>query len=404
MIQFDLLEERKICYDLTGFKPLHVDASKLKSLGINYPILKNIDDELIAGSEWYKALFDNRALTPVKEYEGVLSNVDEELEIHNYTGICPTNVLEVSPSGGSCAVGCQYCLVTDGKHVKGIHVYTNYSQKLANSLERNKDKSIYYYFSPKTEAFSEPHLFNGLAHDILRTFIKHYEKYPDTKVRIFVATKGGPQHLGVKHKGETLFDLMAKIPTKIQVNGSIGIMPSYLRDILEPNAASISERLETLTICRERGIWAESVLCQPLILPYLTRENVKNYMIQLATAGVKNIKPEFFTAEVKNLVLVSQYINHFDPEKVGEFFRPYLQEGNLQHIKQRARLAPDRKICVEKLSMIQEIAQQNNISISICNWVKKELSTIADWVKTVDKQSSENGYRCLGYQTNLFKQ
>lgn len=43
-----------------------------------------------------------------------------ELEIHNYTGMCPTNVLEVTPSKGSCACACQYCLVTDGNHAAPI--------------------------------------------------------------------------------------------------------------------------------------------------------------------------------------------------------------------------------------------------------------------------------------------
>jgi len=402
MESFNLLEERKVCYELPDFKFFPVNADVLYALGLDYPITEKVNQELIAGSEWYKALFDNKRLTPNKQYEEVTTDVNQELEIHNYTGICPTNVLEVSPSVGSCAVGCQYCLVTDGKHVKGIQVYTNYPQRLANSLERNKDKTLYYYFSPKTEAFSEPHLFNGLAHDILRTFIAHYEKHPESRVRIFVATKGGPKQLSIRHKGESIFDLMAKIASKIQVNGSIGIMPPYLRNILEPNAASIAERLETLQICRELGIWSESVLCQPLFLPYLTKENIENYIQQLAGAGVKNIKPEFFTAEIKNIVLVSQYIHHYDPDKVVEFFRPYLHESNLSHIKQRARLAPDRETCVEKLSMIREIAFQHGVTLSVCNWVKKELSSVAEWVKTVDKESASNGYRCLGYQTKLF--
>ncbi len=403
MVDFSLLRERTICYDLEGFEPITINAELLKKLGVDYPITDTVNKELIAGSEWYRTLFVNRTLTPPKSYQEVLCDPNEELEIHNYTGICPTNVLEVSPSGGSCVAGCQYCLVTDGKHVKGIDLYTNYAEKLANSIERNKDRAIFYYFSPKTEAFSETHLFNGLAHDIMRAFVAHYKKHPDSKVRIFIASKGGPAHFGVKHNGEDLFDIMAQIPDKIQVNGSVGIMPQYLRDILEPNVASIAERMETLKECRKRGIWAESVLCQPLYLPYLNRETITEYIKTLADAGVKNIKPEFFTAEVRNLVLVAQYINHFDPDKVGEFFYPYLNESNLTHIKQRSRIAPDRKVCAEKLALIREIASAHGITISICNWVKKEVGSAAEWVKSIDKESAANGYRCLGYQTRLFE-
>jgi len=403
MITFDLLNERKLCYQLEGFKPFRVDAEVLRQCGIDYPITEAVNRELIAGSEWYEMLFNNKALNPVKGYVETLTDTDEELEIHNYTGICPTNVLEVSPSSGSCAAGCQYCLVTDGKHVQDIKAYKNYTERLNNSLKRNKDRNVFYYFSPKTEAFSETHLFNGMAHAILQTFIDHFNAYPYSGVRLFIATKAGMKHLNVEYKGTSVFDLLTKLASKVQVNGSIGIMPSYLRDILEPNVAGIQERLEVLQECRAVGIWAESVLCQPLFIPYLTENVVDDYMMQLAGAGVKNIKPEFFTAEIRNIVLAAQYIHYYDPGKVGEFFYPYLLNGNQQHLKQRSRLAPDKKICVEKLALIRDIARKYDISVSICNWVKRELGQEAAWVRQIDAESSAKGYRCLGYQTNLFK-
>jgi DNA repair photolyase len=221
-------------------------------------------------------------------------------------------------------------------------------------------------------------------------------------VRVFIATKAGPRHLQVVHKGDTLLTLMGCIASRIQLNGSIGIMPQYLREVLEPNAASIEERLDVLVSCRELGMWAESVLCQPLILPYLTEENIDRYCAQLKSAGVRNIKPEFLTTEIRNLVVLAQYINHYDPELICEFFRPYLMDENQDHIKQRSRLAPERGVCVEKLKMIRDTAKQHGITISICNWVKRELSISAEWVRTIDEASAADGYRCLGYQTGLF--
>lgn len=403
MIYFDLLEERKQCYQLEGFKPFYVDAEVLKGLGVDYLIPEEINNELIAGSEWYRMLFEQNSLHPRKGYIERFTDVNEELEVHNYTGICPTNVLEVSPSSGSCSAGCQYCLVTDGKHVEEISLCKNYIVKLKNSLERNRDQKMFYYYSPKTEAFSETHLFNGMAHRILHTFISHYEAYPDSKVRLFIATKAGMKHLGVKYEGVSVFDLLKELASKVQLNGSIGIMPVYLRNILEPNVAGIEDRLDVLEKCRDAGIFAESVLCQPLFLPYLSESFVEDYMKQLADAGVRNIKPEFFTAEIRNLVLVAQYIHYYDPDKVGEFFYPYLHESNQEHLKQRKRLAPEKKICVEKLSLIRDIAEKYGISVSICNWVKRELGEKAAWVRAIDEVSSARGYRCLGYQTNLFK-
>jgi len=404
MITFDKLTKLKTCYELENFKPITIDAGLLAKLGIDYHISPEVNTALKEGSEWYRRLFENKSLNPESSYNLTLTDPQQELEIHNYTGICPTNVLEVSPTEGSCSVGCQYCLVTDGKHLKKINVFSNYSKRLANSLEKNRDRKMFYYFSPKTEAFSEPLLYSGVAHDIFRSFIEHFERYPDSNIRIFIATKAGLKHLEVKHEGESLIDLIARIPSKVQVNGSIGIMPAHMRDILEPNAAGIEDRLTALEKLRSVGVTAESVLCQPLFLPYLTRSNVAQFLKQLAESGIKNIKPEFFTADIRNIVLVAQYINHFDPDKLKEFLYPYLMEENLNHIKQRSRLAPERSLCVERLRMISEIAAENGISISICNWVKRELSCVDGWVRQIDNLSASNGYRCLGYQTLMFRQ
>ena len=400
--QFQYISHRPACPELKGFLPLKIDSRQLADLGLDYEITPEVASQLVIGSEWFTKLYENNNLTAGDHYQESLTDINQALEIHNYTGLCPTNVLEVSPSVGSCAVACQYCLVTDGNHVKPITVFTNYAERLANSLEHNRLKPLFYYFSPKTEAFSEPHLFNGIAHDILRTFVRHFEKYPDSPVRIFIATKAGPKHLQVTHKGDSLFSLMSQIASKIQLNGSIGIMPRYLREVLEPNAASIGERLDTLVQCRELGLFAESVLCQPLMLPYLTDENIDQYMSFLASAGVRNIKPEFLTTEIRNLVLLANYINYFDPELIGEFFHPYLSYKNQNHIKQRSRLAPERSVCVEYLEKIRNSTEKYGITISICNWVKQELSTNAEWVRHIDQASAANGYRCLGYQTGLF--
>lgn len=402
-IPFEIVQERPLCYAIPGFKPVQIDRDLLQRIGIDYPIADDIAQELAEGSRWFKELFTSRRLAPDHAYVETTAVAEDELEIHNYTGICPTNVLEVTPSRGSCACACQYCLVTDGNHVAPISVYTNYVDRLKTSLERNSVRPIFYYYSPKTEAFSEPHLLNGMAHNILRSFIDHYERHPDSQCRLFIASKAGLKHLLVRHRGDTVLRLLGGLRGKVQYNGSIGIMPEYLRNVLEPNVASFEQRLEVLQACQALGITAESVLAQPLILVYLTPESLDLYIRALAGAGVKNIKPEFLTAEVKNLTLIAQLIQHFNPELLRDFFHPYLKESNRDHIKQRSRLAPDRAVCAEKLAMISRVAGEHGITISICNWVKAELSKQAAWVGGIDALSSAAGYRCLGYQTKLFE-
>jgi hypothetical protein len=56
-------------------------------------------------------------------------------------------------------------------------------------LANNKNKPFLYYFSAKTEAFSEPHLQSGIAHDVLYAFIQHYKEFPESKAVLFIVTK-----------------------------------------------------------------------------------------------------------------------------------------------------------------------------------------------------------------------
>ena len=401
---FEIIENRPLCYEIPGFEPVAIDRNLLERIGIGYPISDDVDRQLMEGSRWFAKLFAGRQLAPESNYVMTEVDPDQELEIHNYTGVCPTNVLEVTPSKGSCACACQYCLVTDGNHIAQVSVFSNYVARLKRSLARNRARPLFYYYSPKTEAFSEPHLFNGLAHEILRAFVEHFAAHPESKCRIFIASKAGLKHLRVRHRGDSVLKLLGELRGRLQYNGSIGIMPEYLRNVLEPNVASFEERLEVLEVCQAMGIPAESVLAQPLILVYLTPDNVERYMSSLARAGVRNIKPEFLTAEIKNLTLIAQFIHHFNRELLRDFFQPYLKESNLDHIKQRSRLAPDREVCVERLDMIREAAERHGMTISICNWVKAQLSREASWVASIDRLSNAVGYRCLGYQTKLFAQ
>jgi len=388
-------------YKLDGFKPVMIDRDFLTSIGISSGIDDVALQRLIEGSRQFQTLYEKRTLTPDLSFSVSSANLNDPLEVHNYTGMCPTYVQELTPSAGACSIACQYCLVTDGDHRTPTVVLENYPALVAKVLEEKKDVSSFYYFSPKTEAFSEPHLETGIAHGILQAFIDHFERYPESKARMFIATKSGPKHLDHEFEGESILDLLTKMKGRVQVNGSIGIMPQYLRDVLEPNAASIQDRLKALQMCQERGIYAESVLAQPLLIPYMTDEVIDDYCSQLQQAGIKNIKPEFLTADPMNLAYIAQFVHHFNPGLMKELLEMYIDTSNSGHRKQRLRLAPDKSSSVATLQRLRKSAGDHGLTISICNWVKKELSAVDPSVKRIDAESMANGFRCLGYQKNF---
>ena len=123
---------------------------------------------------------------------GSIDPAREEPEIHNYTGRCPTLTYEINPVRG-CGVGCQYCLVTDGVHEQPLVALENYHLYVRRLLDEmngpgSENANHYYYFSPKTEAFQEPTLLTGIAHRILREFIDHFRRCPQSRARLFIET------------------------------------------------------------------------------------------------------------------------------------------------------------------------------------------------------------------------
>ena len=209
-------------YSLKGFSPVIVDRAYLENLGVTVHASEETYARLEAGSRIFMERWKNHTVIPVQKL--VLEHVvpeEVDTEIHNYTGRCPTLTFEINPVKG-CNVGCQYCLVTDGVHEQQLIAYENYHlyvrwllkemngtptreitaedlrrkdellKELARCIEENpagkkdierkitqisrgKNWNHYYYYSPKTEALQEPTLRTGIAHRILKEFIRHYE-------------------------------------------------------------------------------------------------------------------------------------------------------------------------------------------------------------------------------------
>ena len=433
-------------YSLDGFEPQIVDQAYLDRLGVTVTPSSQTLAGLINGSRIFMERMKNKTVIPVSRL--VIEDIDPdemETEIHNYTGRCPTLTFEINPVKG-CNVGCQYCLVTDGVHEQTLTAYGNYHlyvrkllkemngtplkpasqediqkknhllKELADAIEsqperkkeierqiteisKGKNWNHYYYFSPKTEALQEPTLKTGIAHKILKEFIAHFEEYPDSNARLFIASKAGVRHLLCEYEGETILDLFIKLKDHMQFNTSVSIMPAEFRNILEPYAAPIEERLKAVALCQENGIMANSALVQPIFTPYLTQEHIKEFFDALHAAGIVNYKPEFLTACMENLAMLGQWLGYFDKSLEKELYEDYIMPSNADHKKQRGRTAPDRALSITNIRKMMDYTQTLGMTTSICYWVRKQLKIDNSLIPIINS----NGFQCLGYQSNLFK-
>jgi len=272
-------------------------------------------------------------------------------------------------------------------------------EKKIVELSRGKNWNHYYYFSPKTEALQEPTLYTGIAHRILREFIAHFKKYPNSNARLFIASKAGTKHLMVENEGETILDLFEQLKDKMQFNTSVSIMPTAFRNLLEPFAAPIEERLGAVQMCQERGILANSALVQPIVVPYLTDERIKEFFDMLHAAGIVNYKPEFLTACMENLAQLGQWLGHFDKTMERDLYMDYISPKNADHRKQRGRTAPNRALSIENIQRLMKYTETIGMSTSICFWVRSQLNVPTSIIPIIN----HNGFQCLGYQSKLFR-
>jgi len=351
----------------------------------------------VSGSEFFKARYDKGILFPKLTCSFEEIDASDELEVHNYTGQCPVQTFEINPVKG-CSVGCAYCLVNDGVHDDPV-VYINYDKLIAKRLSEQWETEHYYYFSPKTEALCEASLQTGAAHSTLRAFIKHYNDYPASKARLFIASKAGREALLFKHDGESILDLLIKLKGKVQFNTSLSIFPDDSISVIEPYASSLDSRFAAVRLCQENGIMANSALVQPILVSILTDDLLESFFEKLQSNGIINFKPEFLTASIENMTLISQLLESYDNDILRKVFSLYFRNANLDHIKQRARTAPTREESIYWIGRMIEIAERYGITASICYWVRQQLSISEDLIPIVNK----NGFKCLGYQTRLFE-
>ena len=385
-------------YNLEGFAPTIVDERYLAELGVSAKPSQETLAGLKRGSELFMKRLEDGTVIPRPHLELAEIDLDEEPEIHNYTGRCPTLTYEINPTLG-CNVGCLYCLVTDGVHEQQLKTFTNYDRFVAKMLDDHLGEQHYYYFSPKTEALQEPTLETGVAHRILREFVRHFEKHPESKARLFMATKAGARQLRYEYEGESILDLFVQLKDRMQFNTSVSIMPAEFRCILEPYAATIDERLAAVRLCQEHGVMANSALIQPIVVPYLTRENIESFFTMLNDNGIINYKPEFLTLCMENLAMIGQLLGYFDKDMERELYDYYIAPENADHRKQRGRTAPNRDASIDYIKRMIAFTDTLGMSISICYWVRQQLGITEEMIPIINR----NGFQCLGYQSRLFE-
>ena len=378
-------------YSLHNFDPKIIDRKYLTELSID---ISKIDEVVLyrleKSSKNFIASYQNERLH-INDViiKSEISN-KTQLPIHKYNknSKCPSNVLEMNPVVG-CSYKCLYCLATSGVHDKKILIYSNYPEYIKKHLEDTVNIEYWYYLGAKTDAFQDVIIETGLIHSIIKEFILHYKKYPKSKKKLFIVTKGGIDQIEYLYNGKSIINLLSEIKERVYYNISIGIMPDDIRTIFEPKAPFMEQRIKAFIECQRNGINANHTVLQPIIETYLNDGIIDDYLSMIKNINCINFKPEFLTVTIENLAVLAQVIGYLDKSIESKIYKQYLPSEN-QDIKKNGRTAPNRKQSLETLIKLKEKGEQYGLTMSICCWVREAYSVSTNYFPIINN----NKYLC----------
>jgi len=251
-----------------------------------------------------------------------------------------------------CAHGCVYCYTQGYSGYPGrerINLFDNIPELVDAELLRKRKEIHRVYFSPSSDAFQPvPEVLDVtfrtmsilLAQGVDVTF-RTMSILLAQGVQVAMLTKGTVE--------ERFLELFAKFPGKVFAQIGITTTDERLRSALEPNAASVSERLETIERLMRSGVTVRARL-DPLI-PDLTdtAENLQPLLAELGRRGIRGIavsylfvRPAFaqrFSKQLAGIMQVTAAAESWDWHR----FADGIGGGNMIGIEDRqkrfARLA-----------------------------------------------------------------
>lgn len=155
-----------------------------------------------------------------------------------------------------CPYECRYCYAQSFRSYPGrgkVKFYANTLESLARSLPRKKRKPTLVYFSTACEPFMP-------FDEILDCLYGCMELLLDAGSRLLISTKA--------RIPDRFIDLFARYPGLPHVQMGVTTADDNIRQLMEPDAGSVPDRLATLRALKDAGVTCE-IRMDPLI-PELT--------------------------------------------------------------------------------------------------------------------------------------
>lgn len=289
------------------------------------------------------------------------AGIDSLAEIvqHANSPACPKGMLELNPAFG-CDFRCAYCGIyaLEKEYFGEVIVFDDFPGYLDDWLSKNHAavEDRYFYFSAKTDCFQPALVESGITLEILEVLRKYGARY-------FLVTKGGVPPREIRKELVDARDIN-------QVIISATMPDEKLREILEPGAAPISERLALAEFCVDSGIFVTASCCP--ILPISDRLYLKDMLARLAAVGVNHFYFDFARlsrdAALNMIELLPEYRENFE----RHYFTPEAQVTRW-HMPHRNvtidKFQPPLRYMLEAFQALEDCVSEvaPGATVSVCN-------------------------------------
>lgn len=259
-----------------------------------------------------------------------------------------------------CPYECRYCYARSFRSNPGagvIHFYANSLRLLQEKLPRKRKKPELVYFSTACEPFMPIPQILCTLYGMMSMLLEH-------NISLLISTKS--------YIPEKFLSLFAKYSENVHVQVGLTTAHDNIRKLMEPHAASVRERVESIKGCINNGVRVE-VRCDPLI-PGLTDcvDSFEKLCCVVSECGVKNAAASYLFLRRSNFKLM-----HVSCE--GWTFRDMAQHLYTHRISNYCGnsdiqiAAPEyRKQTFKKL---QNVAESHGIKLRFCKCKNSDITS-----------------------------
>jgi DNA repair photolyase len=273
---------------------------------------------------------------------------------------CLSRIPTINITSG-CAHGCIYCYSRGYSQYPGegrIILFSNTAEKVKDELKRKRKKPAAVYFCPSCDPFQP------VAEVLEQTY---------QTMKILLEYSIGIQFVTKARAPDEFIELFEK--HKGLVCGQVGLttIEDKIRKIFEPEAASVTKRLETVKELLDAGVGL-SVRADPLIHGVTdSDEQIQNLCGVVVKNGIKEIAVSYLF--LRPAIRKSCEKNIKDKALLQNVLSPYAEGERLSIDARNSQvLALPKKLREKSFKRIRKIALGYGIKIRVCGCKNRDIT------------------------------